>query len=142
MDKRLKQFIDKYHPCKEAVEWLKGKKFEPIKILDQLIAENKLDWANWFIVRIMNREQRIKYAIFAAEQVLYIYEEKYPDDNRVRKAIDNAKKCLINPNKDAAAWLVVSAWVAAWAVSATDAAYDTTLLKILDYGKALITNKN
>jgi len=47
----------------------------------------------------MEYNQYVSYAIFAAEQVLDIYEKQYPDDKRPRQAIDAAKKCLKDPSK-------------------------------------------
>jgi len=84
----------------------------------------------------------VSYAVFAAEQVLPFYEKKYPNDDRPRKAIEAAKKCIDNPsdeNKEvaraavvvevaaveAAAWAAAAAAVvevAAWAAAAARAA--------------------
>ena len=64
----------------------------------------------------MTYEQSVSYAVFAAEQVIDIYEKKYPDDKRPRQAIDAAKACIKNPsvkNKAAAR----AAWAAAWAAA-------------------------
>jgi hypothetical protein len=64
----------------------------------------------------MKYKQYVRYAIYAAEQVIDIYEKEYPKDNRPREAIKAAKKCLINPNKKnklAAELAAESAWSAA-----------------------------
>jgi hypothetical protein len=68
----------------------------------------------------MTREQQIRYAIFVAESVLRIYEEKYPDDKRPRKAIEAAKAYLADQTEEnrAAAYAAARA-----AYSANDAAY-------------------
>ena len=42
----------------------------------------------------------VSLAIYAAELVLDIYEKKYPDDKRPRKAIEAAKKVLKNDNEE------------------------------------------
>ena len=47
---------------------------DTIKVLQGAMEINKFDWTNWLIVRLMNRKQKIQYAIFAAEQVIGIYE--------------------------------------------------------------------
>jgi hypothetical protein len=54
-----------------------NKEFKPIKLLDLLIKEYKLDWANWLIVRVMKYKQYLNYTVYAAEQVIDIYEKKY-----------------------------------------------------------------
>jgi hypothetical protein len=85
---------------------------------------DKLDWANWLIVRIMTYKQYVSYAVFSAESVLDIYEKKYPNDNRPRKAIEAAKLCVKSPtkkNKDAADAAANAASAAASA--AANAAY-------------------
>ena len=40
------------------------------------LAEYRFDWANWLIARIMNKKQKVSYAVFAAEQVIDIYEKR------------------------------------------------------------------
>ena len=60
---------------------------------------NHFDYANWLLTRLMDKQQAVKYAIFAAELVLPIFEAKYPDDKRPRKAIEAAKECLKNPTE-------------------------------------------
>jgi hypothetical protein len=54
----------------------------------------------------------VKYAVFAAEQVIDIFEKKYPDDKRPRKAIEVTKKYIENPSA-ANAEAAYNAYVAA-----------------------------
>ena len=101
---------------------------EDVNIIKNLMLEKHFDWANWLIVRIMERKQYLSYAIFAAEQVLDIFENKYPDDKRPRLAIEAARKCLTNDSSAARA--------AAWA--AGDAAKEKMQTKIINYGIKLL----
>ena len=108
------------HVCENNYIGLDGTVF-----VKKLIQNNRLSDANWLIVRIMNKKQLVNYAIFAAEQVLDIYEKKCPKDNKPRKAIKSAKEYLRNPCKkteDAAAHAAAHAAKAAY--SAAKAAYD------------------
>ena len=74
--------------CGESIHWFNSQKeTDAVKVLDKLIVENKLQWANWTICRVFNYKQRVQYAVFAAEQVLYLYEKKYPDNKKPREAI-------------------------------------------------------
>ena len=106
--KLTKQFLTKNEACSDGVEWAIENKqigLSGVAVLNKLIENKKLDWANWFIVRIMSRKQKLKYAIFAAEQVIEIYEKEYPKDDRPRKAIEAAKEVLkkdTKANRDAA----------------------------------------
>jgi len=45
-------------------------------------------------------KEKLSLAIQCAERVLFIWEEKFPDDNRPRKAIEAAKAYLANPTKE------------------------------------------
>ena len=103
---------------------------DSIKVLKWLIKEDKLDWANWLIVRVMERKQYLAYSIYAAKQVLPIYEKKYPEDKRPRNAIKAAEKVLKNDTKEnrtyAASAYVYAADAYAYAATATYAAYAAT----------------
>ena len=98
-----KAWIEKWEPCQEAVDWVyatgKGER-DAIKILKLLISNNKLDWANWMIVRLMSREQRLRYACYTAKLVLPIFEQAYPDDKRPREAITAARRCIKNDTRE------------------------------------------
>ena len=116
--------------CADGVDWFKSQKMrEAIPVLCALIAENKLDWANWTIIRVMSRPQCLAYAIYAAENVIEIFEKKYPNDERPRKAIEAAKKVLANDTKEtrspayAAAYAAYAVADAAEAYAADAAAY-------------------
>jgi len=129
-----KCWIEDKKPCKEAVEWFYNQKERNhIKVLEKLIEESRLDWANWAIVRFMTYKQYVSYAVYAAEQIIDIYEKKYPNDNRPRKAIEAAKKCTDNPsdkNKKAA-------YAAANATAASEVKQKLKN-KILKYGMKLL----
>jgi len=59
--------------------------------------DDKLDkyrWCNWLLSRILPKDENIKYAIYSARLVIDIFEKKYPNDNRPRKAIEVAELYL------------------------------------------------
>ena len=66
---------------------------------------------------LMSRKQKVELAIYSARLVLPIFEEKYPADDRLRKAIEAAENCL--KAKSAADEVYATA---AAAYAATDAA--------------------
>jgi len=122
-------FIKKWDPCKPGLDWYLEKfpkKFNnSIGVLDALIKANQLPYANWLIVRVMSRPQYLKYAIYAAEQVIGIYEKKYPNNPAPRNAIKAAKAVLKNDtieNRKAAAAAAYAAYAAAAAYAAYAAA--------------------
>ena len=90
-------WLTKNNACTGGIVWVTPYlPSEGVLLMHRLIAGQKLGWANWLIVRLMTHKQRISYAIFAAEQVIGIFEEEYPNDKRPRLAIEAAKKCLKN----------------------------------------------
>jgi hypothetical protein len=125
----------------ESVQYFKDHKF---KTVEQAVTEilktdldQRLDWSNWLISYSLSKMDRIRYAVYAAEQVIGIFEKKYPKDKRPRKAIQTVKRYIKNPTKEnqekckeaadatravskAAAW---AATVAAWADGAAAYAF-------------------
>ena len=85
-------WLKKESACSKGVEWFRSRQFvTDKKIIEDLMDDDKFSWANWAIVRLMDHPQKIRYAIYAAEQVIDIFEKQYPDDKRPRKAIEAAK---------------------------------------------------
>ena len=151
------ELLKSLEPCYEGYKWyVKNCKStqDTVDIIKMLIKENELDWANWVMSRTLSHENKVRYAIYAAEQVLGIFEEKYPDDKRPRLTIEAAKNYLANPcdeTKEAAADSTAYAARAASDASAdsaadsaayaaraaSDAASPAMLKKIIDYGLTL-----
>ena len=95
-----RKWLEKFNACTDGKEWyLTNCPENPSEGIKGLMKGDKYDWANWLIVRIMNYKQYVSYAIFAAEQVIDIYEKQYPDDKRPREAMEAAKKCIDIPSK-------------------------------------------
>jgi hypothetical protein len=151
-----KAWINKHKPCQPAVDFVTSnnmqKKSIP-KILRFLNDNNHFDWTNWALTRCLTKKNKIRYAVYAAEQVLDIFEKRY-DSDKPRKAILAAKKGLKNPseeNRDAAAAADAAAnaaYAAAYAAADADAAADAAdaariemQSKILEYGIGLLTKK-
>ncbi len=108
--------------CKESLEaWHKETDHGTLATLNRLVSKNP-EWGNWLICRIMNKKQAVQYAIFAAEQVIDIYEGKYPD-KRPRNAIEAAKAYLKNPSKKTKAYANAAYAAATDAYAYATAAY-------------------
>ncbi len=112
--------------CKESLEaWQKETDHDTFATLNRLLDKNP-EWGNWLACRLMNKNQAVQYAIFAAEQVIDIYERKYPNDKRPRNAIEAAKAYLENPSRKTKASAAAAAYAAASAAAyaaASAAAY-------------------
>ena len=164
------KLLQKLNACDSAIKLAKKeglKSHSGQDVINRCMELDHFDYANWLIVRLMSKKQKVQYAVFAAEQVIDIYEKKYPDDERPRKAIEAAKDYLKSPSKktkaaaaaayaaaayaDAAANAAYAAYNAAYADAAADAAVDAAYntadaatagkelqIKIIEYGKNLI----
>ena len=103
--KITKNWIKKWKPCEEAVEWL-GRQdtkdvFELIERLRKSDIADKYDWLFWSVPRLIKtKKDRVRFAVFCAELVLPVFESEYPDDKRPREAIQATKNWLKNPNRE------------------------------------------
>jgi hypothetical protein len=136
--KLTEKWLDKEGACSDgkdyALENLKGKTAnESVAIL---VESEKFDWALWLIAHALDRKGRIRYAIYSAEQVLKIYEDKYPKDKRPREAINAAKKCLKADTKENRNAAYAAASYASYA--AANAAMKN---KIIKYGVKLLAGE-
>ena len=114
-------------------------------VVERAIAIGAIDDALWLAPRVLTNEDAVRYAVFAAREALPIFEAKYPEDNRPRKAIEAAEEWLANPcaetafaafaAADAAAY---AAFAAADAARAARAARDELKIKLLRHAVELI----
>src|SRR3990167_2604949 len=91
-----------FNPCtgtqeKYAKLFPKDSELTIEKIIKTMTKHDHYVDANWLIVQFMFHKESVKYAIFAAKQVLGIYEKKYPKDDRPRKSIEAAKAWIKDP---------------------------------------------
>ena len=129
--KITKKWLDKHNACQEGIKFCTEKLLINLSLKDfveKLIEYNKLSYANWLITRSLKKLDCIKYAVYAAELVLPIFEKKYPDDDRPRKAIESVKIYITNKKSAYAAYAAAdaAAYVAADA-AAYAAAYAAAL---------------
>lgn len=124
-----KAWLKKNDACNEGVRFFDSQKESDSNELIKLFIKSNgrlyLQWSNWLIVRTMNKTQRTRYALYAAESMIKIYETANPDDKRPREAINATKKCLKNntiKNRSAADTAAYAAdTAAAYAADATSA---------------------
>jgi hypothetical protein len=96
--------LTKLGACSDGIQYFKDNKFKTIEqaILSILKTDHpeRFNWSSWLIVTVINKNSRIRYAIYAAEQVLPIFEKKYPEDKTPRKVIQAAKRYLKKPSEE------------------------------------------
>jgi len=101
-----KQILENHRACSQRIEWYtsNGEPDSVEETIEKLLSSDereKFGWSNWLLSRVLPPDDKIRYAIFAAELVLDIFEKEYPDDKRPRNAIESAREYLLN--KDVAA---------------------------------------
>ncbi len=95
------EFLNDKSIYPECIKFIKENEMvglEEVDFINKFIEYDKLAWANLFIIKFLNKINRVKYAVYAAEQVIDIYEKEHPNDKRPRKAIEAAKIYINNPN--------------------------------------------
>ena len=127
--------------CEEGVEWYKEQNTEDFEeICNRLLKSEYIeDYLNWILPRMMNKKQKVQYAIFAAELVIDNFEKVYPDDDRPRKAIEAALKYVKNQTEENKSGAARAAYSAAY--SADSAARETIFVKCAHYGMGLLNLK-
>lgn len=104
-----------------AFEYVPGEIVAKVEVRGESIIQNDKEcWSEMRIVKAWYWEKKnsVRLAIFAAEQVIDIYEKKHPTDKRPREAIEAAKAYVKNPteeNRRAERAAARAAWVGAWA---------------------------
>jgi hypothetical protein len=94
--------LQKYRACigpGSGTEWFLSKfnkGIESRKLLKEAIKDGKQIDSNWLIVRLLNKKDKIRYAVFAAKQVLPIFEKIFPKNKQPRLAIESAEKVIRN----------------------------------------------
>ena len=63
-----REWLDEKQACRDGKDWFAAQdETDGVKVVEKLMAEKRLDWANWLIVRIMESPQYLAYAIYAAD---------------------------------------------------------------------------
>jgi hypothetical protein len=94
------EWLREKHACEKGSEWFENQFEADGATLVRTLAVDHWDWANWLLVRIMTRPQYLAYAIYAAEQVIEIYERRNPGNAAPRRAIEAARAVLDNDNAE------------------------------------------
>lgn len=98
--KITKQWLEERYAIKEWIEWfINQKENKGIKLIEKSMNYDA-QFSNWILVRMMNYEQYVSYAIHTVEMALPIFEKKNPNDKRPRKAIELTKKYLKNQSQE------------------------------------------
>ena len=135
-----KEWLEEKNACQEGMKFVEEKKLiglEGVEFIRKLMDYEKYEYANWLIVRIMDREQCVKYANFSADLA-----KKWAE--RAADCAESAAYCAERAAdwtaraaywaENAAYWAENAAMAAYWAENAAMAAYK----EILSYGLKLL----
>ena len=90
-----------FGPCEEGEAWLNKQK--SIRAAWQKC--KRADWMLWALSKLgmLDDKTARAFACDCAEHVLHFYEEKYPNDNRPRAAIEASRRTITDQSEEAAA---------------------------------------
>ncbi len=97
-----KKWLKEHHACEEVIKVCEQDETDVVKLVKLLIQKQKLDGANWLLSHFLGEKGRIKYAIYAARQVLPIYANQVGpmyksaslDGDTLHKTLGDAEKYL------------------------------------------------
>ena len=143
--KITKEYLRKQNACEESLKFgtehdLIG--MEAVPLMERLIELEEVNWALWLLVRVMSRKQCIQFACHCARNVLHIFEERFPGDERPRNTIEEAEK-FGTPDFDekiCKAYADNAANYDTYAANAYDAANDAANDAAYDANSAYATN--
>ena len=121
-----KEWLRENNACKSGVKWfLSQDETDAAKIMLKLIECGRPEDFHWIMQKLITtKEQSVMIAVFSAECVIDIFENKHPDDKRPRKAIDAAKEWIKNPCPKTKSDAAYAAYAANAAANAAYAAAD------------------
>ena len=107
-----------------------------------LTTTKRLPLPEWYTDLEKRRQVQIRFAILCAEEVLPIFESKFPEDRRPREAIEAAKACLKDPTDADANVAYAAAYAASRAAAnvAYAAAYAASRAANVAYAAAYAAN--
>ena len=119
------KLLNEWGACADGKKWGLTVIGKGMSLKDILPKFERADWMVWTLrkAEACTKVQYAELAIICAKTVLSIYEMKYPEDDRPRKAIEAAMKYCKNPteeNRKDAANAAAAAADAAYAAAADD----------------------
>ena len=69
-------------------------------LVNELVTEEHYDWANFIVLRILDRTKKIQYGIYATQQCINNFIVNYPNDGRPSEALSSAIIYLSSPTKE------------------------------------------
>ena len=121
------EYLEGLNACLSGIRYYQtlGGITDPAQVIRACIRDEKFSHARWLMARLLDRPGKIAWAIFSAEQVIEIYEKRYPGNKAPRNAIEAAKAVLQNdsPESREAARVARRAADATYAYAAYAAAY-------------------
>ena len=95
--KLTKRWLKNRGACKDAYQWYLKQETENVEeLFSRAMEEKRYSDINWVLSQKLERLDKIRYAVYAAELVIDIWEKQNKDD---RKAIEAAKAYIKNPSK-------------------------------------------
>jgi hypothetical protein len=96
-----KKWLIKHEACCSKEDMDRAEEIGDVRaICHKLLEADRFDDANWLFTGLLNKDGLRRYSINAAEAILSVFENEFPEDKRPRLAIEAAKKCLKHKSKE------------------------------------------
>jgi hypothetical protein len=103
MEEITLDLLNTFKCCSSGIKWFKKQNTtDPKELFDKAIKERLMfSSINHLLARLMSKEQRITYAIYATNQAIDIYKKKYGEDKNPQKMLEGVKISTEQSNYDA-----------------------------------------
>lgn len=83
---------------KKRTDWfLSNKDLSFDELYSILMGSKEYDYLNWFLSRLMTKENQLKYGLYAIKFVLAKYIKRFPKDDKVPDAVISVNEYLLDP---------------------------------------------
>ena len=99
-----KEYLESKNACQDGIDWFMTRpETDARALMFAAVDDGHSDYARWLMQEmITTKEQAVKIAVFAAEQVIDVFEDKQPDNGNPRKAIEATWAWIDNPCEETA----------------------------------------
>ena len=89
------KWVEEKKPCEAGLAFLNTQTDKSaVSVINALVVAKHYDWATWALTNSFTKRQNVVFAIYAAEQVIDIFEKEVPGEERPRASIETAKRWL------------------------------------------------
>lgn len=87
------EFLRSFNFCNKGLDyWKKSGEKDLCDFMSKCLDDDHWDWAIWVLIKSVKTDILVDLAVFSAQSVAHIFNERYQNDKSVSKCIDAIKK--------------------------------------------------